>query len=123
MGLMSVGAGSRAKLLWTNPAPSSSFGAQKIALDLSNYDAVVVTFGGIRTAKERTFSVVCKKGETAGMLGCYTSSNDSQFVFRTGAVSNSGVNFSNGAYLPTFGKPTSPGDGYAVPKEIYGIKF
>lgn len=123
MGLMSVGAGSRAKLLWTNPAPSSSFGAQSVSVDLAEYDAVVVTFCGITTAKKNTFSVFCKKGETAGMLGFYTSSGDSQFVFRTGAVSVDSVVFSDGAYLPTFGKPTSPGSAFAVPKEIYGIKF
>ncbi len=122
-GAVTIPVGTKMTLLWTNPAPSSPFGAQTVSVDLAEYDAVVVTFCGIRTAKESTFSVFCKKGETAGMLGFYTSSNDSQFVFRTGAVSNSGVNFSNGAYLQAFQKPVISGDGYCVPKEIYGINL
>lgn len=122
-GAVTIPVGTKWTLMWTNPAPSRPFEAQTVSVDLSEYDAVVVTFCGIRTTKENTFSVFCKKGETAGMLGFYTSSGDSQFVFRTGAVSGSGVTFSNGAYLGTFGRPTTPGDGFDVPKEIYGIKL
>lgn len=34
----------KAKLLWTNPAPLENFDKQTVALDLSKYDLVLISF-------------------------------------------------------------------------------
>ena len=37
-------ASQRFSLLWTNPSPTSNFGAQTVALDLAGYDLVYISF-------------------------------------------------------------------------------
>lgn len=61
------------QLLWTNPSPTSSFSAQTVNLNSSNYDMYEVIFYGSNT-KANTFSTgKIPKGENAFLQQVYYS--------------------------------------------------
>lgn len=100
------------KLLWTNPSPSATFGAQTISLDLSEYDAVDIecylSAGGM-TSVRRT--EVGKLGEVGGL-----GSTGATYT-RMATVASAGIAFTEGKN----GNTTN--NTWATPYAIYGIKY
>ena len=97
------------KLLWENAAPTSSFENQKISLDLSNYDAVIVNLNhspGI-PAVESSIFVPAEGGQ-----GCMWDSYSGSQNYRIFAVGRTGVEFTQ-----------STDSGYGIPKQIFGVKL
>ena len=108
-------------LLWTNPSPTSTFAAQTVAIDLSEYTAVAIYLKGYYTD-------TAGDGETGrygvntviiplGVWGCLFS------PFRGGAYrsanpTSTGVEFSTGYISGVSGDTPNP----CVPLLIYGIR-
>lgn len=104
-------------LLWTNPAPSSAFGAQTVSVDLSAYSKIRIETKSSTTRRGRSYDVYI--GETAQM----DMLANGYVGLRTAAVSASGVVFSGGSlYLSYAGTLTANYDSYAIPTKIFGIK-
>ena len=108
-----VGAMSKLELLWTNASPSSTFAAQTVSLDLSGYDAVLLTAGynaDYNTVLAPVFLTFGEKGQfmligTNGKVGS-----------RDVTATATGIQFAGGYYN------ASTDNRFAVPLKIYGIK-
>lgn len=100
------------KLLWTNPSPTSSFAAQTISLDLSDYDEVEIYYRR-STANAATFSERYKIGELG--LGYYISGT--AVGDRTSTISTSGID------VGTAWSSNTAHNDFIIPLFIYGIKY
>lgn len=107
-----VGAGgSGMKLLWTNPQSGQAYSTGTVELDLSNYDAVLVTAqyaAADPVIIEPLFIVV---GQTGVFFNAY-GAGSVPFVYRKVTVSASSVSFA-----------TSTNNNTLLPYQIYGIKL
>ena len=101
------------ELLWENPSPTTSFAAQTVALDLSEYDEVEVQFS------DTSYRVKLRIGDEVSR----TYSRDNYFTYRNIRATSTGIVFGTGGYYGAYnsGNPVT-GDGYAIPYRIYGIK-
>lgn len=104
-------------LLWENPNPSASFGAQTIALDLSEYAGIIVE-GLQSTAEQKVlYRTYVKKGD-------YTVSNGAQgFGFASSrgqargvSITDTTVTFTNSYIGETLVNTNQ------IPYKIYGVK-
>lgn len=110
----SSGGGVQVDLLWTNPDPTASFGAQTISLDLSAYDAVWITYA----TGSRYDSKLCLKDGNKYMVTTGIDSTSNAYIYQRGATAtDSGVEFTAGY------RGTSTGGTNAIPQKIFGIKF
>lgn len=102
-------------LLWTNASPTSSFSAQTVSLDLSDYNVFLLR---CRTATTQTncFISVCVKGNNV-LNGSYPFITQADNVSRIVDIDNSGFVFGAGRA----GTNTSV-NGDIIPYQIYGIK-
>lgn len=66
------------KILWTNPNPTSSFSAQTITLNSSDYDMYEVLFYGSETRADTMTSGRIPKGENAFLQQVYHMGDGSQ---------------------------------------------
>ena len=115
------------KLLWTNPSPLSNFAAQTLALDLSNYEGVLIE-SLINTASTldgfRMPVFVPKDGNEyyveAGQLKVVPpASNLGATIYaRFVTVTDSGVTFSTG-----YAGPSTTGASLCIPYRIYGYVY
>lgn len=110
--------------LWTNPSPSSNFGAQTIPLDLSNYDMVRVMWRRGTNASGDGQAMDCAIPSSQNMMmtmwfGAYAV----PFSYRECAPSSTGVYFGNCTQktaASTSGASNHNQD--CIPTAIYGIK-
>lgn len=104
-------------LLWQNASPGSSFAAQTISLDLSNYQFVYITFGRSDAAAENIAQVMLKgntyRNTYAILSGSRTyvrsrvcTPNDTGIVFEAGIEESSGATHNE----------------YFIPRKIFGIR-
>lgn len=116
-------------LLWTNSDPASSFAAQTIPLDLSNYDIVEISFN-TSTSSTGQDSAVNVFGSPDGRTvqtqwwGRLTTAAYPQIEQRLATITTSGVEFSACiAKAANSNSAASNSNGNLVPMYIYGIKF
>lgn len=101
-------------LLWTNSAPSSSFSAKTVSLDLTDYDAVLIVFLANATDLNRQASmIVLKNGKQHILFMMYLTGTN--FRTRYATATDTGVVFSTGYSGSTAGTNTT------IPYKIYGI--
>lgn len=107
-------------LLWTNASPSSSFAAQTISLDLSDYDLILIVYNIAGTIGKYT-SAIYEKAVTNNVMSGYYHYADNTTVFqhfeRKFYISDSSIKFEK-AYL----QGTEEQNFAAIPYKIYGIK-
>lgn len=114
-------------LLWTNPSPNATFSAQKINIDLSNYEQIIIFAKGTsRTLASNSISsvyfLVNDDSTNYNLDGIYAYygidvSIPRQYkANRPVSISSTGVTFGNG----TAGG--SSGVYYCIPQKIYGLK-
>ena len=110
-----VGAGSGMKLLWKNPAPTTSFEPQKVTLPLADYDVVVVThMSGV--GEQFLFPpTIWYKG--AAIRSCVLVGNPTFPRMRQFTVEDDGITFASGTSASTTTGTV------CVPEAIYGIKL
>ena len=103
-------------LLWTNPNPSSAFGAQTVSLDLTDYTGVIVEFinDDVNYTRSRVYA---KKSDSFNSypIGAGYVSNTNAYSRNIVNVSDTGVQFSDGA-------TTSAQNQFVIPFKIYGVK-
>lgn len=107
------------KLLWTNPNPTSSFAAQTVSLDLSDYDEVEVDIATYGTyASTTTESFKFKVG-----VGGLPSGAANTIAWRYITPTTTGVEFGTGYETRTYGANGTQDNTKMVPQRIYGIKY
>ena len=98
---------SGAGLLWTNPAPSTSFGAQTITIDLSNYDAAIVSIKEQITDSEiESYQIIPIPCNSFNLVG--SINNTTRFAC---SISETGIQFTSRG---------SVNNEYCIPIKIYG---
>lgn len=105
-----AGGGFTRDLLWTNPAPTTAFGAQTVAVDISDYDTLLIQYQRSTTMDQYGINIALK-----GFKCCYY---DVGTIFRLAEPKSdgTGIIFDQG-YTGNAVSNTS-----AIPYKIYGIK-
>lgn len=109
------------KLLWTNPAPLENFGKQTVALDLSKYDLVLISFMNGKRANYVNNGIFFI-GDTVQTSNGFSGSQKNH---RNIAISSNGVEFQESYKYATYGASVSATIDYSImrPLYIYGIKL
>lgn len=107
-GLKALG-GVSLKKLWTNASPTRSFPSQKVSLNLSEYNLILVCTGAI--------NAIAVKGMKYHIIDFYWPGAVYE-VNRDFIFDNTGVTF-DGSLVST---SVSDSNLYLIPQEIYGIK-
>ena len=109
--------GVKMDLLWTNPNPTSSFGAQTISIDLSDYSLIIISHYtnnavGFDTAQVIQQIIPIADGQSSLIAGMNYYQRR-----KVSAISNTGVTFNSGQYI------AQENNGVCIPQKIYGIKM
>lgn len=107
------GGGLTLDLLWTNPNPSSNFGAQTISIVLSNYSLVLIEQDPFNND---TLDIAIGLVGSGMKLYCLANTNTNRNGARNLTVSSSGITFS----ACTYNGATN--NGYCIPLRIFGIR-
>lgn len=112
-----VGRSSQLELLWTNSAPTSAFAQQTVALDLTDYDAVVIECNTAGSGTGTTAQLGFVGTTVRLMAEIY------QIHRRLATINSDGITFGNNYYLPTYANGSeSASNGYLIPTRIYGLR-
>lgn len=103
-------------LLWTNASPTSSFAAQTISIDLSDYYAVWIWFVWKGDEADAKLDCSCVVGHRSRSVMIYNSRCNRSFD-----VTSAGVVFDDGYFASREGT-MSKNNNYDIPLAIYGIK-
>lgn len=117
-----VGAGGGMKLLWKNPNPATTFNAQTVPVDLTYYDAVIITsasYTAVATADGNVSDMVLIEKNKKGLL----TPSYGYFSKRNVTVEGNGVTFGEGARFASYDGGNQTDNRYAIPVCIYGIKL
>ena len=105
-----------AKLLWTNPNSTSSFGAQTVSVSLSAYTFVVITFRNQAGSENAVFGQVFP---ISGRSMAFSVAKDSGAVLRRYMnITSTGIWFENATY-----DSNSSNNALLVPWSIYGLNL
>lgn len=99
------------KLLWTNPAVGQSYSTGTVNIDLSGYDAVLVTSQYSTTDTSIIEPIFILIGQTGLFFNTY-GAGPAPFTFRKATVSKTGVSFAAATVAETL-----------IPYQIFGVKF
>lgn len=104
------------KILWTNPNPTSNFGAQTIQLSSTDYDVLEIFYVTIKAStNQQVKSIRSIKGYNA--ILDYYDGYSSKGALRTVSINGNQVTFSNSFYNSGTGSQN-----YCVPIYIVGYK-
>lgn len=105
--------------LWENASPTSSFAGQKISLDLTKYDGVLIYFKA-RTSSSYVSAIpaIAFKGEKSFVFLSlrYMYERDIE------AFDDTGITISDSFYFSSYGQSGTTGTDYCIPVRIYGFK-
>lgn len=104
-------------LLWTNPAPSSSFSAKSVNIGGEKYDAFFVL--------ANSGTCIVNKNSSATMFGNFNFNWGGWNIFGrniTHSQSNSRISFSDSKVIDEYGEQGSRNDAL-IPQKIYGIRL
>ena len=107
-------------LLWENASPTSSFSAQTVSLDLSDYTFVIIGFRWSESGDQINWQV-CMVGETNKITRVDISSTTPWIARRSAQVSATGVTFTAADQGSTSTSPYTA-NGELIPALIYGIR-
>ena len=120
-GLMSGGGGDiRAKLLWTNPSPTSAFPAQSFSFDVSDYDSLMIeSITDTNYSVDARFRQIIQKTTTEYNTVCSaTAKGKSIPVSSRSYIAVNGVLSCGQGCLYSLGSK----DDFCIPLRIWGIK-
>lgn len=108
--------------LWENASPGSAFAAQTVALDLSGYAAVKITWAAYSSDSGNATRFFT--GEyPANTVDCFaTSAYAGYMVERFFTVRSGGIDFKDGGFYYTYAGNPSARSQVMIPKTIYGVK-
>lgn len=106
--------------LWQNSSPDSSFAAQKVSVNLSNYTHVGIIYK--RSSSSNVFHPMAIYRKSA--RGIFSTNSNGVFVKREiNGVSNTYVEFAAGYYFASYDSSTATASNASlIPYAIYGIK-
>lgn len=107
-------------LLWENASPTSSFSAQTVSLDLSDYTFVIIGFRWSESGDQINWQV-CMVGETNKITRVDIDSKTPWIARRSAQVSATGVTFTAADQGSTSTAPYTA-NGEMIPALIYGIR-
>lgn len=107
--------GVKLDLLWTNPSPTSSFSAQTVSINLSDYDVLFICHYSDYAQNPRPQRVVSVALKSYGYGMLVDGSN--LWPRRNVVVTNTGVQFTDAV------ANGSTSNGFCVPQYIYGLKM
>lgn len=118
-GAVTIPVGTKMTLLWTNPAPSSSFGAQSISVEMDGYDAFLVL------GMDGSCILNNRSGASNVLFGKFGFWNNTGYNLSMRSVTRGSntINFSECKILD--GGPLNAGvfNQNCVPQKIYGINL
>lgn len=109
-GEIEIGGGGGPELLWTNPSPSASFGAQTVTVPKRDWYLIRYS----HTAATAVNTQIIKYGEDS-ILPIVISTSNNRNGTRHATSSEAGIAFT----VCTYNGTTT--NSYAVPLEIYGL--
>lgn len=116
-GAVTIPVGTKMTLLWTNSNPTTSFQAQKVQLDLTDYDAVYIV-----PSNPNGFvmpGTLCSLNAGKGkLIHSYYEFNDREFT-----LCSDGVDFAAAHTQLTYKGASQVENTKAIPREIYGVKL
>lgn len=121
MGLSFPGTGTQIDKLWENPNLGAAFGAQKIALDLSAYDAVYIVCS-LQGAYSQRKCELAPKGAYVS-IQIFSFSDKLPGSVRQAQIDNTGVIFTDGYYYNWSNSTYTVSNQSAMPISIYGVRF
>ena len=108
--------------LWTNPAPTSNMSAQKINIDMSNYDIIyVVTRFATGQASSQIDTGIIAKNIDYMFAGCIASTNPNYGSARRISFDDTGIDIMTTG--KGIGSESTNGDNMAVIQYINGYKL
>ena len=119
-GAVTIPVGTKMTLLWTNPAPSSPFGAQSVSIDGEGYDAFLVL------GMDGNCILNNQSGTTGVLFGKFTFWNQTGYNLSMRGLSvGTGPSISFGECKILDGGPLNAGvfNQNCVPQKIYGINL
>ena len=105
------------ELLWENASPTSSFGEQRVTLDVSQFDFFIVKVIATTTMGRYTYNIIKNEGLTQALTGIV---GDGTTVYRDMIPSGNNVYFSIGHLCSN--NSITDNNTCCIPVEIYGIK-
>lgn len=112
-----AGGGMSMELIWENQSPTSSFASQTTAMDLSDYDALLIVYRNSTTSSVYT-SMILPIGYSMRLLG----SASYLMVYRDTTITEDGVKYGSGQSVRTYGSAPTADNTMMIPRTIYGIK-
>lgn len=103
-------------MLWTNPNPTQAFAPQTVSIDLTNYDAVDITFDRYVNDRAQTTHRIIKNGIQSVCGALWTQSINTVRI--VDSVTNAGVVFNKGQSYDG-----SDNNNMMIPLQIVGIKY
>lgn len=119
-GAVTIPVGTKMTLLWTNPAPSSPFGAQRVSIDGEGYDAFLVL------GMDGSCILNNQSGTTGVLFGKFGFWNQTGYNLSMRGMSlGTGPSISFGECKILDGGPLNSGvfNQNCVPQKIYGINL
>lgn len=107
-------------LLWENVAPTSTFTAQTIAVNMSNYNGIMLVARNGATAPMLT-SLMVPRARNGNVLRTAVPGGVTAFRDFTVYGDGSGINFGEGREIPSYGTSATTNNTRCIPVEIYGI--
>ena len=119
-GLMSGGGDIRAKLLWTNPSPTSAFPAQSFSFDVSDYDSLMIeSITDTSYSTDARFRQIIQKTTTEYNTVCAaTAKGKSALTSSRSYIAVNGVLSCGQGCIYAYGS----NDEWCIPLRIWGIK-
>nr|DAR35706.1 MAG TPA: hypothetical protein [Caudoviricetes sp.] len=102
-------------LLWTNPSPNKNFSAQKVTLDLSKYDGVIIEYAFSIANSNISSRIKLEKNISYAHGGGFLSSTNTANARNVTAIDDTGVTF-------TDNKDTDTANNNNIPLKIYGYR-
>lgn len=116
-----VGAMSRWELLWTNANPTSSFAAQLVSLDLTDYDVIQVFIAQDNNMANNFYQCIIFKeniDKSHFVVGCLGGKFTRRFI----AYTANGINFSAAQIANSYGGSFTDSNTSLIPWQIWGVK-
>ena len=123
MGLTFPGTGMQVDKLWENVDTSASFPAQKIPLDLSGYDAVLVTCSLHNAYTQRITELIMNDGKTICPFRVFSSTDRLFGGVRQVYPRTDGVQFYEAYYYDWDAQGYILDNTAIMPISIYGVRF
>ena len=125
------GGGTSIDLLWTNSSPTTAFQPQKISVDLSSYEQVIIQFSGNPAGSGEPMSswsaniVAENKGVSNARIATgssYGSVGAISYNRYITSIDDTGITFGNGSICQGTQQGETLNGAFGIPQKIWGIK-